>query len=147
MTSSQDSATAAAKKFLEGHGYDVSGMKVSMHVDDIGGPSAGMMYTLGLIDKVTGEKLSGGKIIAGTGTMNDKGEVGEIGGIRLKMLGAKRDGATWFLAPESNCSSVVGHIPEGLNVVKVSTLQEAYDTLIAIRDGKGASLPQCSAEE
>ena len=54
----------------------------------------GMMYTLGLIDKVTGEKLSGGKIIAGTGTMNDKGEVGEIGGIRLKMLGAKRDGAT-----------------------------------------------------
>ena len=99
-------------------------MKVSMHVDDIGGPSAGMMYTLGLIDKVTGEKLSGGKIIAGTGTMNDKGEVGEIGGIRLKMLGAKRDGATWFLAPESNCSSVVDHIPEGLNVVKVSTLQE-----------------------
>ncbi|KAB7215990.1 Lon protease, partial [Bifidobacterium longum] len=55
MTSSQDSATAAAKKFLEEHGYDVSGMKVSMHVDDIGGPSAGMMYTLGLIDKVTGE--------------------------------------------------------------------------------------------
>ena len=147
MTSSQDSATAAAKKFLEEHGYDVSGMKVSMHVDDIGGPSAGMMYTLGLIDKVTGEKLSGGKIIAGTGTMNDKGEVGEIGGIRLKMLGAKRDGATWFLAPESNCSSVVGHIPEGLNVVKASTLQEAYDALIAIRDGKGASLPQCSAGE
>ena len=65
----QDSATVAAKKFLEEHGYDVSGMKVSMHVDDIGGPSAGMMYTLGLIDKVTGEKLSGGKIIAGTGTM------------------------------------------------------------------------------
>ena len=50
---------AAAKKFLEEHGYDVSGMKVSMHVDDIGGPSAGMMYTLGLIDKVTGEKLLG----------------------------------------------------------------------------------------
>lgn len=71
--------------------------------------------------------------------MNDKGEVGEIGGIRLKMLGAKRDGATWFLAPESNCSSVVDHIPEGLNVVKVSTLQEAYDALVAVRDGKGAS--------
>ena len=102
MTSSQDSATAAAKKFLEEHGYDVSGMK---------------------------------------------GEVGEIGGIRLKMLGAKRDGATWFLAPESNCSSVVDHIPEGLNVVKVSTLQEAYDALVAVRDGKGASLPQCSAGE
>lgn len=146
MTSSQDDATAAAKSFLESQGYDVSNMKVSMHVDDIGGPSAGMMYSLGLIDKVTGENLSGGKIIAGTGTMDEDGNVGEIGGIRLKMLGAKRDGATWFLAPESNCSSVVGNIPQGLNVVKVSTLQEAYDALVAIRDGKGASLSQCTVE-
>lgn len=146
MSSSQDSATAAATSFLESQGYDVSNMKVSMHVDDIGGPSAGMMYSLGLIDKVTGENLSGGKIIAGTGTMDEDGNVGEIGGIRLKMLGAKRDGATWFLAPESNCSSVVGNIPQGLNVVKVSTLQEAYDALVAIRDGKGESLPQCTVE-
>lgn len=145
MSSSQTSATTAAKRFLESRGYDVSGMKVSMHVDDIGGPSAGMMYSLGLIDKVTGEKLSGGKTIAGTGTMNAKGKVGEIGGIRLKMIGAKRDGATWFLAPESNCSDVVGHIPQGLHVVKVATLNEAYDALVAIRDGKGGSLSQCVA--
>lgn len=147
MSTSQDSATAAARKFLAKHGYDVSGMKVSMHVDDIGGPSAGMMYTLGVIDKVTGEKLAGGRTIAGTGTMNAKGKVGAIGGIRLKMIGAKRDGATWFLAPESNCSSVVGHIPQGLNVVKVATLDDAYKALVAIRDGKGASLPQCTAEK
>ena len=126
---------------------DVSGMKVSMHVDDIGGPSAGMMYTLGLIDKVTGEQLSGGKTIAGTGTMNAKGKVGAIGGIRLKMIGAKRDGATWFLAPESNCSDVVGHVPQGLHVVKVGTLDEAYDALVAIRDGKGGSLPQCTVKQ
>ena len=92
MSSSQSAAATAAKRFLKAHGYDVSGMKVSMHVDDIGGPSAGMMYTLGLIDKVTGEQLSGGKTIAGTGTMNAKGKVGAIGGIRLKMIGAKRDG-------------------------------------------------------
>ncbi len=137
MSSSQSAAATAAKRFLKAHGYDVSGMKVSMHVDDIGGPSAGMMYTLGLIDKVTGEQLSGGKTIAGTGTMNAKGKVGAIGGIRLKMIGAKRDGATWFLAPESNCSDVVGHVPQGLHVVKVGTLDEAYDALVAIRDGKG----------
>ena len=56
MSSSQNAAATAAKRFLKAHGYDVSGMKVSMHVDDIGGPSAGMMYTLGLIDKVTGEQ-------------------------------------------------------------------------------------------
>ena len=74
MSSSQSAAATAAKRFLKAHGYDVSGMKVSMHVDDIGGPSAGMMYTLGLIDKVTGEQLSGGKTIAGTGTMNAKAQ-------------------------------------------------------------------------
>ena len=145
MASSQDAATAAARKFLKSRGYDVSGMKVTMHVDDIGGPSAGMMYTLGLIDKVSGEKLSGGKTIAGTGTMNAKGKVGAIGGIRLKMIGAKRDGATWFLAPESNCSDVIGHVPQGLHVVKVGTLDEAYQALVAIRDGKGGSLPKCVA--
>ena len=78
MSSSQNAAATAAKRFLKAHGYDVSGMKVSMHVDDIGGPSAGMMYTLGLIDKVTGEQLSGGKTIAGTGTMNAKGKVGAV---------------------------------------------------------------------
>ena len=147
MDSSQSSATNAALSYLKGKGMDVSGVKVSMHVDDIGGPSAGMMYTLGLIDKVTGEQLSGGKTIAGTGTMNAKGKVGAIGGIRLKMIGAKRDGATWFLAPESNCSDVVGHVPQGLHVVKVGTLDEAYDALVAIRDGKGGSLPQCTVKQ
>ena len=126
MSSSQNAAAAASKRFLKAHGYDVSGMKVSMHVDDIGGPSAGMMYTLGLIAK---------------------GKVGAIGGIRLKMIGAKRDGATWFLAPESNCSDVVGHVPQGLHVVKVGTLDEAYDALVAIRDGKGGSLPQCTVKQ
>ena len=65
-------------------------MKVSMHVDDIGGPSAGMNARS--IDKVTGEQLSGGKTIAGTGTMNAKGKVGAIGGIRLKMIGASATG-------------------------------------------------------
>ena len=147
MSSSQNAAATAAKRFLKAHGYDVSGMKVSMHVDDICGPSAGMMYTIGLIDKVTGEQLSGGKTIAGTGTMNAKGKVGAIGGIRLKMIGAKRDGATWFLAPESNCSDVVGHVPQGLHVVKVGTLDEAHDALVAIRDGKGGSLPQCTVKQ
>ena len=79
--------------------------------------------------------------------MNAKGKVGAIGGIRLKMIGAKRDGATWFLAPESNCSDVVGHVPQGLHVVKVGTLDEAHDALVAIRDGKGGSLPQCTVKQ
>ena len=145
--SAKDYAKESNKEMSSSQSAAATAAKVSMHVDDIGGPSAGMMYTIGLIDKVTGEQLSGGKTIAGTGTMNAKGKVGAIGGIRLKMIGAKRDGATWFLAPESNCSDVVGHVPQGLHVVKVGTLDEAHDALVAIRDGKGGSLPQCTVKQ
>ena len=119
-------------------------MRVRMHIDDIGGPSAGMMYTLGTISKLTARDETGGKIIAGTGTMENGGKVGAIGGIRLKMLGAKRDGAAWFLAPASNCDEVVGHVPSGLRDVKVSTLDEAYQALVAIGQGKGEKLPHCT---
>ena len=132
MDSSQSSATNAALSYLKGKGMDVSGVKVSMHVDDIGGPSAGMMYALGVIDKLTEADETGGKTIAGTG-------------IRLKMLGALRDGATWFLAPESNCNEVVGHVPQGLRVVKVSTLDEAYQALVAIGQGHTDGLAGCTA--
>lgn len=145
MSSSQDAAVQAAFAFLKRRGVDTSSIKVSMHVDDIGGPSAGMMYSLGLIDKLTEAEESGGKTIAGTGTIDKNGKVGEIGGIRLKMLGAKRDGATWFLAPAGNCDEVVGHIPAGLGVVKVSTLDEAYEALTAIGQGQTSTLAQCEA--
>ena len=146
MDASQDAATAAALAFLERRGVDVSGVDVTMHVDDIGGPSAGMMYALGLIDKLTPEQETGGHVIAGTGTMAKDGKVGSIGGTRLKMLGAKRDGATWFLAPAANCDEVVGHVPEGLRDVVVSTLGEAYDALVAIGEGRGGDLPHCTVE-
>lgn len=147
MTSSQDAAQHAAFNWLKAHNISTAGAKVTMHVDDIGGPSAGMMYTLGLIDKFTSEDETGGLTIAGTGTMSDDGSVGAIGGIRLKMLGAKRDGATWFLAPSTNCDEVVGHVPEGLHVVQVSTLEEAYNALVAIGAGQADSLPQCQATD
>lgn len=146
MTSSQDAATVAALAFLESQGMDVSDIDVTMHVDDIGGPSAGMMYALGLIDKLTPQDETGGLTIAGTGTMDEDGNVGSIGGIRLKMLGAVRDGATWFLAPEANCDEVVGNVPDGLRDVSVSTLEEAYDALVAIGNGEGERLPHCAVE-
>lgn len=145
MTSSQDRAVKAAKAVLAERGFDASKVKVSMHVDDIGGPSAGMIYALGLIDELTPDNETGGNVIAGTGTIDAKGRVGTIGGIRLKMLGAKRDGATWFLAPKSNCDEVVGHVPAGLRDVRVSNLTEAYDTLVAIGEGRGDALPHCVA--
>lgn len=145
MTGSQDAAKTAALNYAKGLGIDVSGVKVSMHVDNIGGPSAGMMYSLGLIDKLTAAQETGGKTIAGTGTIDTKGEVGAIGGIRLKMLGAKRDGATWFLAPKADCNEVVRHVPKGLRDVQVSTLDEAYKAVVAIGQGKGDALPHCVA--
>ena len=145
MDQSQQEAVDAALTFLRDRGVDVSGVDVEMHVEGIGGPSAGMMYALGLIDKLTPESETGGRTIAGTGTIDAEGNVGAIGGVRLKMLGAKRDGATWFLAPEANAAEVAGNVPEGLRDVCVSTLSEAYDALTAIGQGRGDDLPHCKA--
>lgn len=146
MNGSQDAAAKAALSFLKSKGYQTGGISISMHVDDIGGPSAGMMYTLGAIDKLTPEDETGGKTIAGTGTIDEKGAIGPIGGISLKLMGAKRDGATWFLAPKDNCKQVVGHVPEGLRDVRVETLDQAYDALVAIGQGRGGSLPHCTVD-
>ncbi|MFP3675149.1 S16 family serine protease, partial [Bacillus sp. SIMBA_031] len=88
-------------------------------LNNVGGPSAGMMFALGIIDTLTPGDLTGGKHIAGTGTITPDGAVGAIGGIAQKMIGAKQQGATLFLAPAANCGDVVGHIPNGLQVVKV----------------------------
>lgn len=83
MAGSQDSASAVGLAYAKAHadelGIDASALqhaKVTMHVDSIGGPSAGMMYTLGLIDKLTPANESGGKTIAGTGTIDKDGKVG-----------------------------------------------------------------------
>ena len=145
MSQSEKAAQQAGLHYAAKLGVDVDAVTATMHIDDIGGPSAGMMYTLGIIDKLTASRETGGQVIAGTGTMNASGHVGSIGGIRLKMLGARRDGATWFLAPKSNCNEVVGHVPAGLRDVQVSTIDDAYKALVDIGQGKADALPHCSA--
>lgn len=118
---------------------------VKIQIDNVGGPSAGMMFALGIIDTLTPGALTGGKQIAGTGTIDSDGTVGPIGGIQQKMIGARRAGATWFLAPADDCSEVVGHVPSGLHVVRVATLAEARSAVQAIGTGKGTSaLPACT---
>lgn len=119
------------------------------NLQGVGGPSAGMMFALGLIDQLKPGDLTGGKSIAGTGTITAEGVVGPIGGIQQKMAAAKRDGAQYFLAPDQNCGDVVGNVPNGLTVVKVSTLAEAHRTVEAIGQGKTpesdpAAFPTCS---
>ncbi len=118
---------------------------VKISIEDIGGPSAGTMFALGIVDKMTPQDETGGKNVAGTGTIDVNGDVGPIGGIQQKMPGALRDGATWFLAPSSNCNEVVGHVPEGLRVVKISTLHEAREAVTAIGAGKGDDLATCTS--
>ncbi|WP_420114916.1 PDZ domain-containing protein [Pseudactinotalea sp.] len=116
---------------------------VHIQIDNIGGPSAGTMFALGIIDKLTPGELTGGHSIAGTGTISLGGLVGPIGGIRQKMAGALAGGAEYFLAPLSNCEEVVGHVPSGLQVVSVSTLEQARSAVEKIAAGDGADLPTC----
>ncbi|HLK73792.1 MAG TPA: PDZ domain-containing protein [Streptosporangiaceae bacterium] len=114
---------------------------VKFSVGDIGGPSAGMMFALGIIDKLTTMDLTGGKFIAGTGEIEASGQVDPIGGIQQKMVGARDAGATIFLAPATNCSDVKGAIPAGLQVVKVATLSQAVTYLQDIKTGQ--PVPSC----
>ncbi len=114
---------------------------VNISVGEIGGPSAGMMFALGIIDKLTSINLTGGKFIAGTGEITAAGQVQPIGGIQQKMVGARQAGATVFLAPAGNCADVRGAVPAGLRIVKVSTLSGAISDLEAIKAGR--SVPAC----
>ncbi|WP_308161144.1 PDZ domain-containing protein [Cellulomonas sp. GbtcB1] len=120
---------------------------VSIRIDQIGGSSAGTMFALGIIDKLTPEDEANGQVIAGTGTVDLNGAVGPIGGIRQKMAGSLRDGAEWFLAPADNCDEVVGHVPDGLTVVRIATLHEAREAVEAIGAGEAGDLPTCTAAD
>lgn len=119
---------------------------VKIQLDDVGGPSAGQMFALGIIDKLTPGELNGGKRVAGTGTIDNEGNIGPIGGIRQKMFGARAAGATVFLAPATNCDEVTGHIPGGLTVYSVKTLADSLKVLKAVRSGGSTSgLASCPA--
>ncbi|WP_182883408.1 PDZ domain-containing protein [Microbispora sp. H10949] len=118
--------------------------KVDISVGDIGGPSAGLMFSLGIYDKLTPGALTGGMSIAGTGTIGPEGKVGPIGGIEQKMVGARRAGATVFLAPADNCADAVKAVPEGLRLVRADTLESAVKAIDALRDHSG-DVPSCPA--
>jgi PDZ domain-containing protein len=110
---------------------------LEFNLGGVGGPSAGMMLSLGIVDKLTPGQLNGGQHVAGTGTITPDGLVGPIGGIEQKMVGARRAGATLFLAPSENCADVLkARVPAGLTVAKVSTLAESVDAVTAYVAGK-----------
>ncbi|MFA7323254.1 MAG: PDZ domain-containing protein [Candidatus Nanopelagicales bacterium] len=121
-----------------------AGFDVDFNVDGVGGPSAGLMLTVGLIDKLTPGDLAAGRSIAGTGTIKPDGTVGPIGGIRQKLAGASATGAELFLMPASHCKEAAGHVPAGLTVTPVQTLAEAVHAIEAWT--AGTSIPACPVQ-
>lgn len=120
--------------------------QVSIQLENVGGPSAGQMFALGIIDKLTPGALTGGASVAGTGTIDATGTIGTIGGIRQKMYGARQSGARFFLAPAGNCDEVAGHVPDGLTVFAVRDLDDSLAAMHAIGSGADTSaLPSCDA--
>ncbi|MEG8277737.1 S16 family serine protease [Streptomyces sp. AHA2] len=143
MKQSQDAATEAALDYL---GLDGEDVRVDLELADVGGPSAGLLFSLGIVDKLdgdgTGGDLTGGRIIAGTGTIDAAGKVGAVGGVALKTQAAKRDGATVFLVPKAECRDARAELPEGLRLIPVTTLKGTVASLVALETGKG-SVPSC----
>ncbi|MBK5990784.1 PDZ domain-containing protein [Streptomyces microflavus] len=119
--------------------------EIDIELADVGGPSAGLMFSLGIIDKLTPTDLTGGKFVAGTGTIDDAGKVGPIGGINMKLVGAREAGARYFLTPDDNCAAAASDTPDGLTLVRVKTLDDARKSMEQISAGKTDALPSCSA--
>ncbi|MFE0471567.1 S16 family serine protease [Streptomyces sp. NPDC058947] len=143
MKESQDAATEAALDYL---GLDADDVEVSLKLADVGGPSAGLLFSLGIVDKLdgdgTGGDLTGGRVIAGTGTIEADGTVGAVGGVALKTQAAKRDGATVFLVPKAECADARAELPKGLRLIPVTTLKGTVSSLRALQTGRG-SVPSC----
>ncbi|MBF9067593.1 YlbL family protein [Streptacidiphilus fuscans] len=119
---------------------------VQINLGDVGGPSAGLMFALGIIDKLQPTNLTGGKFVAGTGTIDDQGNVGPIGGISMKMIAARNAGAQYFMTPADNCAEAASATPSGLTLVKETNLNGALAALADIRSGDVSALPSCTSK-
>ncbi|HET6857140.1 MAG TPA: S16 family serine protease [Streptomyces sp.] len=143
MKKSQNVAAQAALNYLD---KDQDEVKVELSLADIGGPSAGLFFALGIVDKLDGDgaggDLTGGRNIAGTGTISPDGTVGAVGGVPLKTQAARRDGASVFLVPRDECAMAQAELPDGLRLVPVTTLKGAVRALgeLAKKDGE---VPSC----
>jgi Lon-like protease len=125
-----------------------SDFRAVVNLSDIGGPSAGLMLALGMVDRLTPDDLVANRRVAGTGTIDGDGAVGAIGGVDKKMLAAQSAGAELFIAPADNCDEVVSATPEGLQVVPVRTLADAVTALHTWRGGgRLASCPSSPAPD
>lgn len=142
---SPDDAKKAVVGVVVGEGYNFP-FDVSVNLsEDIGGPSAGLIFSLSVYDRLTPGSLTGGKVVAGTGTIAANGSVGPIGGIQQKVVAAADAGAKIFLVPDDNCSSAIGaDVKKGeIELVKVTTMHSAVTSLEAYAKNPHADLPTC----
>lgn len=153
MVDSQQDSAAAALTYL---GYkvgieyvkDAKGQKIaklvfpfeiSITLKNTGGPSGGLIFALGIVEKLTPKDLLSGRVVAGSGTINKSGKVGGIGGIEEKLIAARRAGATVFLASSENCKDIE-NIPSGIKVYSVATLKEA----VSVLENSENAIPHCT---
>jgi PDZ domain-containing protein len=126
-----------------GTGYEFP-FQVSVNIDPgIGGPSAGLMFSLGIYDTLTPGSLTGGDTVAGTGTIDAAGKVGPIGGIQQKIVGARDAGAKLFLVPPDNCADALGAPAGDMRLVKATTMHSAVEAIQSWVDDPDADLPTC----
>ena len=119
---------------------------VSVGIDpQIGGPSAGLMFSLGIYDTLTEGSMTGGETVAGTGTVSPDGQVGPIGGIDQQIAGARDDGAELFLVPADNCGDAYDAPRGDMRLAPVATMSEAVDVIDTWVDDPAAELPRCTA--
>ena len=133
MTTSQDKAKIVALAYVKKNYPQLTPVDpsfITLDVKETGGPSGGMIFTLGVIEELTPDDLLQGRKVAGTGTIDLSGNVGPIGGIDEKLIAAKRTGVTIFLAPRSNCSEITS-VPEGLTVYAIRSIDDAVKALSA----------------
>ena len=133
MKISQSDAMTATKKYLAQHYPSIDTSKLSdsslkVSLPNVGGPSGGLIFTIGLIDLLTPEDILQGRKVAGSGTISANGTVGPIGGISEKIIAAKKAGATVLFASRDNCDEIARDVT-GISVVAISTLDEALDYL------------------
>lgn len=108
---------------------------INFNLANVGGPSAGMVFSLAVVDKLTTGDLNGAKFVAGTGSISGDGEVGPVGGIMHKIVAAQEAGATVFLVPKDNCDEARSVPGDSMELIRVETLTGAVDALRQLTSG------------
>lgn len=117
---------------------------IEIEVDRIGGPSAGMIFSLGIIEELTEEGILRGSAVSGTGTVDDAGNIGPIGGLPQKLWAAAGAGSDAFIMPVANCNDLPSNRPDDIAIIPVATLDEAVQAITSnFADSQTPGIERC----